>query len=277
MSSEMTPLLRSTSPDGSAAAGQQARRWPWAYLRGLVLIISTTSLAILLSGCTSSFNITRDLHILSLSYDTAPNQMVSNQALDAIFRDRISDNSNIKEVRVSYFGLCAISRSDSFICSPRPFDIVKSLKSSGQTDPLNLLWLGNQLRSDAVSSTFVFLGAAILFATFIGALVASVSSKSEGSASSTIFSIFLNRSLSFTCFAISMFFATSAAFTAALWQNLVGTTSSFLVKNLAFGAIACHLGPAAVALGWASFSLACCAFLTLPLPFGGRNIAAEQL
>ncbi|CAH0002911.1 unnamed protein product [Clonostachys byssicola] len=277
MSSEMTPLLRSTSPDGSAAAGQQARRGPWAYLRGLLLIISSTSLAILLSACTSSFNITRDLHILSLSYDTTSNHIASNHALDAIFRDRISDTSNIKEVRVGYFGLCAVSSSDSFICSPRPLDIAESLRSSGQTDPLNLLWLGNQLRSDAVSSTFVFLSAAILFSTCIGALIASTSSKSEGSASSTIFSIFLNRSLSFTCFAISMFFATSATFTAALWQNLVGTASSFLVKNLAFGAVVCHLGPAAVALGWTSFSLACCAFLTLLIPLGGRSTAAEQL
>ncbi|VUC23735.1 unnamed protein product [Clonostachys rosea] len=277
MSSEMTPLLRSTSPDDSGASGQEARRWPWAYLRGLVLIVSSASLAMLLSGCISSFNITRDLHILSLSYDTASSQLPSNHALDDIFRDRIKDSSNIKEIRVGYFGLCAVSNSDFLICSSRPLEIAESLRSSGQTDPLNLLWLGNQLRSDAVSSTFVFLSAAILFTTFIGALVASASSKTDGSASTTIFAIFMNRSLSFTCFAISTLFATSAAFTAALWQNLVGTTSSFLVKNLAFGAVACRLGPAALALGWTSFSLACCAFLTLLIPFGGRNTPAEQL
>lgn len=61
----------------------------------------------------------------------------------------------LQEVRVGYFGLCARTVSNGWICNRSAPYVVSRLKDSGVADTLNLLWLADTFQSEAISPILV--------------------------------------------------------------------------------------------------------------------------
>ena len=98
------------------------------------------------------------IYIMSLSYRLEPLRAApasgDRGALSAMF-NASGNAASIQEVRVGYLGLCARTSFDLWICDSPPSDLVQTLRDIDQTDPLNLLWVGNQFRTQAVTSIFL--------------------------------------------------------------------------------------------------------------------------
>lgn len=100
-----------------------------------------------------------DIYILSLSYkldmagDSSPAGM--NETLFDTFSGALNQVDKIQEVRVGYLGLCVRRSDDSWTCDSNPSSLVESLRVANQSDPLNLIWVGNRFRTEAISIIFL--------------------------------------------------------------------------------------------------------------------------
>jgi hypothetical protein len=109
-------------------------------------------LAVVIAGCTSS-NSLRNVSLFTLSYeknlaDVHPDSLLFNPNITQVISSQISDSANVvREVRVGYFSLCVESNSGAWSCSSSAEDIVASVMSQGDGDPLNIVRLAERLRT----------------------------------------------------------------------------------------------------------------------------------
>lgn len=117
---------------------------------------------LLTTGCTTTS--LSDIYIISLSYQlssfSAPDT-TDNATVSAAF-DITSNASSIQEVRVGYFGLCVRTDSGSWICDTSTLNLIRTLDDASQTDPLNLIWAGNQFQTEAVTSIFLYVSVTLV-------------------------------------------------------------------------------------------------------------------
>lgn len=112
--------------------------------------------ALLVAGSTTSSVV--DIYVMSISYNPdAPTEVPSGDSntLSKAFHDYLSVENKIQEVRVGYLGLCARTNVDLWICQASPYSLIQALGEADQTDPLNLIWLGDRFRNEALPSTLL--------------------------------------------------------------------------------------------------------------------------
>ncbi|KAL6408233.1 hypothetical protein AUP68_08085 [Ilyonectria robusta] len=78
-----------------------------------------------------------------------------NETLYGAFTNPLNDTSKIVEVRVAYFALCVLTSARNWICDSNASNLGQSLRADNQTDPLNLLWIGEKFQSEAITSAFM--------------------------------------------------------------------------------------------------------------------------
>lgn len=283
-----------------------SRRRPWAsllvghlakvnHLRQLLLAASIVLLSLLLAGCTTNLGSVKEIYLLSFSYqDGSPVNSSSSGALPFLFNGRPSNASSVREVRSGYFGLCATADSVSWLCKSSAAGLAGALNATGHADPLNLLWIADEFRRQAVTPIFTFLAAILTFLAFTMGMVYPVTINGSGNAvlriAVTGISLASNRrearlatwlpaSVKRNATTFSLFFmvlATASALTVATWQHLAAACYTGLAEDLAFGAIVGHTGPVAVALAWLSFVCAVPCAVLLSLEKGLRAKAAKE-
>jgi hypothetical protein len=100
-----------------------------------------------------------DIYILSLSYeiDGLDNNPTadSNGTLYETFSYALDQPRCIREVRVGYLGLCLRDSEDSWLCDSNAWNLVEILRDANASDPLNLIWVANRFRTEAVSNIFL--------------------------------------------------------------------------------------------------------------------------
>ncbi|KAI0895390.1 Ca2+ regulator and membrane fusion protein Fig1-domain-containing protein [Annulohypoxylon nitens] len=243
----------------SKGLSKQVMQWLGKYMRSFMFAVVVLLSGLLITGCTTTS--LSNIYIISLSYqlssfstpDTSDNATVS-----AAF-DITSNASSIQEVRVGYFGLCVRTDSGPWICDTSTLNLVRTLDDASQTDPLNLIWAGNQFQTEAVTSiflliTFIFaflnLILPILYAT-CGAIMAP---RSERVAK------YLHKALSMIYYVLYSSFSSIlvlvAAFNVAIWQHLSSAIFASITSVLAFGTVVCHTGAKGIALAWVDFVFA---------------------
>lgn len=93
------------------------------------------------------------MSLFTLSYKENPareplDSLLVNANITQVISSQISESANaIREVRVGYFSLCVASNSGAWSCSPSAEDIVASVVSGGDGDPLNLVRLAERIRT----------------------------------------------------------------------------------------------------------------------------------
>lgn len=196
--------------------------------------------------------------------------MENDQILSRTFYDSLSVENKIKAVRVGYLGLCARASEGPWVCHRDPTALIPIITSQNQTDPLNLIWLGNRIREEALSLVTVYNYSpqirrhsadndrSVFFAsTSLSLVLGLIITKPEH--------------LALQCITIfSMLLSIFLAFNVALWQHLASSVSTSMIKSLAFGAITCKVGTAATALAWGSAVLVMSNALRLAFRESGR-------
>ncbi|KAH6889255.1 Ca2+ regulator and membrane fusion protein Fig1-domain-containing protein [Thelonectria olida] len=241
------------------------------YPHELLFAVITVLLSLLLAACTSSNSFLRGIYILSFSYRTASQTSSgANDTISAVFNDQRNETTNIVEVRVGYFGICVMTNMGSWICDTQSSNLARAVRAANQSDPLNLLWIGNRFQSEAITTAFVFISVFFVLGVLLLGLLSPLSSETLDNLSRGRLMTFLNywAAHSPTARAYSTWFmlsATASAFIAAMWHHLAGASGTALTKHLAFEAIECHTGTASIALGWVTFVLALCGVASLSI------------
>ncbi|KAI1094080.1 Ca2+ regulator and membrane fusion protein Fig1-domain-containing protein [Rostrohypoxylon terebratum] len=243
----------------SKGLSKKAIQWLGQYIKPFIFAVVVVLSGLLITGCTTSS--LSEIYIISISYqpssfsapDTGDNATVS-----AAF-DIASNARSIQEVRVGYLGLCVRTSSGSWVCDTSTLNLVRALDDASQTDPLNLIWAGNQFQTEAVTSIFLFITFIFAFLNLIlpilyTALGAIVAPKLEPLAK------YLRKPLSMVYYVLYSIFSgvlvAYAAFQVAIWQHLSSAIFTSTTSALAFGAVACHTGVKGIALAWVGFVLA---------------------
>ncbi|KAH8667234.1 Ca2+ regulator and membrane fusion protein Fig1-domain-containing protein [Ilyonectria robusta] len=271
--------MAATSGNPSDSSSSESRHYPHRVgilqvltskinlLQEFSFVVALVPLSTLLAGCAISAPSLRDIYILSLSYNTNSRTLQTssvNETLYGAFTNPLNDTSKIVEVRVAYFALCVLTSARNWICDSNASNLAQSLRADNQTDPLNLLWIGEKFQSEAITSAFMFVTIILVLAAVIMGILYPPNQEqwAEGGSWATRF---LNHSqrhshavgvLSVSRLLVGSF----AALTAAIWQHLAGASAS-LATDLTFGAVKYQTGTAALALGWLSFLLVACGFL----------------
>lgn len=114
-------------------------------LKRLLTRLSTSLVALLLAGCSSSSPLIPDIFLLSLYYqqytavpDTSQVDYNVNQAIS-----NIVGNAHL-QARVGYFGICVNADGGSWLCSNNATALAREI--SVDQDPLNLIWLASQFK-----------------------------------------------------------------------------------------------------------------------------------
>ncbi|KFA70941.1 hypothetical protein S40288_10227 [Stachybotrys chartarum IBT 40288] len=227
-----------------------ANHWNSTFLTVTVILFS-----LLLAGCTSSPRSLRNIYILSLSYESSTTQTLVGDSgnISTIFQAATNNTAKLREVRVGYFGLCALTNSDSWLCGSRPHELLARLRDADQADPLNLLWIANRLRTQVISLAFIFMTIILAFVVLVCGLLLPLGSESSQTWLRLTIVPHFTSNYVLTASYLSVSFAIIAAgsaLTAALWQHLAGATCSTLARDLSFGAVSCRTGTDALAMGW---------------------------
>ncbi|KAK8004981.1 hypothetical protein PG990_011018 [Apiospora arundinis] len=223
---------------------------------------ASDSHAFLLAGCTTS-NGLRNVYLLSLSYSNQPlgevaGPLVSDPQAIKLLADHVQGSSGpIREIRVGYFSLCAVSSSGIWLCSDSTEGLVAQVRASGNSDPLNLLGLAHSVRTDivfcplltvlignrtmAVVSLFI---AMLLLATFPG-----WHEDDDSDASAREIKPFPSRPVSKVALAL-LFVASLLGFATVFWQHIGSAGSAVIIENMSYHLATAHVGNLAMALGW---------------------------
>ena len=111
----------------------------------------TRSIAIVLSGCTSSTTPALNLYLTYLSYQPVPHSTSPAQVNpDLMTTFAALVNGSSFEVRAGYFGLCARDGSESWVCSSDSTSLAGLFQP--YQDPLNLIWIQASFREGIVFS-----------------------------------------------------------------------------------------------------------------------------
>lgn len=97
------------------------------------------------------------IYILSLRYRQAQSAepvVEDRDELTKLLYDHIEAGSNIRELRVGYLGMCAQTINSAWVCSRSAADLVSKLRKAHTTDSLNLIWIGNKFKDEAVTPIF---------------------------------------------------------------------------------------------------------------------------
>jgi len=111
--------------------------------------------AILLAGCTNTG--LSNVYLLSLSYKenhpgSAKNRPLQvNPGISQVFTDLVNATTSL-EVRAGYMGMCMRESMGLWACSTNANTLANSIRELKGTagDPLNLIWIANNFRSQMV-------------------------------------------------------------------------------------------------------------------------------
>ncbi|KAJ6442165.1 Ca2+ regulator and membrane fusion protein fig1 domain-containing protein [Purpureocillium lavendulum] len=291
-----------------------ATRRPWTsvllghlarikHLRQLLLAAAVVLPSLLLGACTTNLGSFKEIYLLSFSYrGGSPDNSTSAGELAQLFNG-INATSSIREVRTGYLGLCATADSVSWLCASSASGLASDLNSTGHTDPLNLLWVADEFRAQAVTPIFTFMAAILTFLVFTIGMVYPVASDTSGvslkakltdfirvpdfltpekkggkAGSASIWSR-IRTSIRKDATSISLFFmvfATATAFTVAIWQHLAAACSTALADELTFGAIVGRIGSTATAISWLGFVCAAAGMVLIGMEKGLRSDEVDE-
>lgn len=100
-----------------------------------------------------------DIYVLSISYKTASFMQLPNEnanALPKAFYDALPMGNKVHQVRVGYFGMCSETNENTWICHRNPASLIQGLGELNQTDPLDLIGLGNRFRDEGLSLIMLY-------------------------------------------------------------------------------------------------------------------------
>lgn len=229
---------------------------PYFLITILSQVISIILQALLLAGCFSTSSFGKSVYISSFRYQQVPATAVSPgwQNITRILEQTTRDSSF--QVRANYFGLCATTGSDSWVCATSPERLTAKLPNLVAEDPLGLAALAGRYRSEVlfpgliIGSIVVAVLVIILISRFPGWQIKVDPDTGEE------FKVkpFPPKDSLHACQSLC---ALSAAFAliSALWQHTSAATATTLAEAAAGGAVKATIGSAAVALVWLSFGL----------------------
>ncbi|KAL2063544.1 hypothetical protein VTL71DRAFT_5349 [Oculimacula yallundae] len=228
----------------------------------LSIAIITTSIVV--AGCTTPS--LANVYLLSLRYlnsststtsSTHPEQL--NPNISATFHN-ISDHPSL-EVRAGYLGLCVRQNSEKWHCSrsaPSLVEIVE-LSRGSKDDPLNLLWIASNFRSQVVFVGLIFISIALsVLAIVLLSTFPRWHTETDDDGSEREVKPFPSKKISYSATAL-IGLASIFMFVSILWQHIVSATAAVMVDDLTYGAAKGSVGSAAMAIGWTAVS---CLLLT---------------
>ncbi|KAJ8129892.1 hypothetical protein O1611_g3736 [Lasiodiplodia mahajangana] len=232
----------------------------------LISLISIILWSFLLAGCTASNSI-RNIYILALSYNKSPSpisdplQITTNTT--KVLQNQVLESLNIiQEVRIGYISMCVAFDSGAWSCSTNSRELATSVRDKGNGDPLNLLSLGNVVRTRTlfyglfiISLVFAFLS--ILFLLAAPRLRKRIQGPDTGETTPVP-----TRKIAYIALVLNLV-ATLLGFASAFWQHISATDSSTIVRSLTYNLVAARVGTGSIVLGWVAASVS--AIVTLGL------------
>ncbi|KAJ5584353.1 uncharacterized protein N7459_004153 [Penicillium hispanicum] len=238
----------------------------------MVAAVAIVFLSILLAGCTSSNGLS-NVYLLSLQYTNisslakADGAQVSTAIQEAVTNASRAGSGTTLEVRAGYMGLCMTQGDEDRICSSSARALASILKAEKKSveignvtteyspDPLNLVMMANEFREKIVFDGLLFITIALTFACFL--LLGTFPGwheKVSDTGSEVEVKPFPARPVVGAClFTIGPAFG--FALISVLWQHINSSSTASMVETLTYGAVAGHVGAAAMAFGWIAVGL----------------------
>ncbi|KAI3325935.1 hypothetical protein HD806DRAFT_520657 [Xylariaceae sp. AK1471] len=221
----------------------------------VINLVPIIAWSLLLAGCISP-NGLRNVYLFALSYKTAPaptssDPLLINTNITQVLGNQILESHKIvQEVRVGYLSVCIAFNSGTWSCSTRAQELATSLRSEGIGDPLNLLRLGERVRTGTFfyGLLFVFLTTCMLFT------LPAWGEEDEGEGSES--RVKPNPSYrKLDALLILNAVATFFGLASALWQHIGGAGASTLTRLTTYELVISRVGTTGIALGWLAAGL----------------------
>ncbi|KAK7917488.1 membrane fusion mating protein FIG1, partial [Apiospora marii] len=209
-----------------------------------------------LAGCTSS-NVLANVYLISFSYGSNPPGEISDPLL---FNPRIAQflsgqiqgsNDTIKAVRVGYISLCVASGSGLWLCGGRVDGLAMKLHSSGSSDPLNLVQLGDKVRREVVFFPLIIIAVALLLVATLLLGTFPGWHKQEGGSDESTQEVkpFPSRAATYTV--LMLLFAASCLGSASVfWQHIGSASSAVTIETMSRELVEVTVGTLAITFGW---------------------------
>ncbi|KAK6839392.1 hypothetical protein PG987_005258 [Apiospora arundinis] len=223
-------------------------------------VVSIILWSILLAGCTLG-NGLKNVYLLSLAYDSEPHSQVaesllSNPQLIKLLSGQVQDsNDTIREIRVGYVSLCAVSSSGGSFCGDSTEGLVRQVRSSGSSDPLNLLELAHSVRTEVVFYPLLIIAMiSLALSTYLLLTLPgwhevddSYSQVSEQELAEK--KPFPSDKKQHSIFGL-LTVASCLGFATVFWQHISSAGSAAIIENMSYNMVKAHVGTLAMALGW---------------------------
>ncbi|KAI0107805.1 Ca2+ regulator and membrane fusion protein Fig1-domain-containing protein [Nemania sp. FL0031] len=248
----------------------------------ILSIIPIVLWSFLLAGCTSS-NGLRDVYILALSYKgspSTPNPLLININTTKVLETQVQQSHNtVQEVRVGYLSTCIVFNSGVWSCSANPHELATSIRGEDNGDPLNLLSLGDVVRTRTLFYGLIIISLVFVFVTIC--LLHSFPGWREGvdsDGSERMFKPLPPRKVIYSALGLSLV-ASLLGFASAFWQHIGAANASSVARALTYNLVAARVGTTSSVLAWAAAAVSAIVamgILTLVHAMSTLTLLAEQ-
>lgn len=201
----------------------------------LILFLSAFFTVIIISGCTTSAISSPSLYLVEMQYssggqDRPSSSVLLNTAAYSAFKTYTS-STNVK-IRTGYFAICVNGASGDWTCSTNATSLANHL-GRASVDPLNLLYLSNQLRKSSISPWLLIISMILSFLTAF-----------------LLLAITAVHTLGFRLILLMALLSLIFQLLAMVWQQSFANTVGAATKMLSQQQVVTHAGTPVAGLGW---------------------------